>query len=206
MCKLRLVLTGNRRGIDHRPVETVGGNGGVSAACAQETLVTPIRVRGSLVPHTVIQPAGTLLARIEGGLSFRIVGDVVLLRSVPFEQTQPRLLPVFAVLRGGMVDVPAEVPPFPEILVRIPLRAGPALDATGDNGAPLLRRVQRSGRTRLGLDRKIVDEQLAMFSGVDHLDLIRRVGFTLSCDARWDGERSVASGARLPKRNKGLRL
>lgn len=78
-------------------------------------------------------------------LSFQVVGDIVVLGTVPFVLPQGGLFPMFAVFGDRIVRMPTKVPPFPQFLRRIPLRAGAPLNSIAvEDDTPFLWGVQRT--------------------------------------------------------------
>lgn len=120
MRKLGLVLARDGRRVVERPVKSVRGHGKAAAVGIEQPFVPASRIRIGLVAHNVKRDSLPYI--------FRLERDVVVLGTAKFVQPQGGLFPMFLVIGDRIVRMPAELPPFPQFLLRIPLRTGTALN------------------------------------------------------------------------------
>ena len=183
--EVAFVAAGNGRSVQQGPVETIGrgrqetGAGVDHRPAGEQALVATTRVGVCRVANDMCQALP--FSRL------RIVGNVVVPGAVPLVATKRRPLPDFAVGGGGVVDVVAKVPPFPDTLVRVPLGSAPALQGAlapravgADHGPALFGPVHGSSPpVVLGagprLQGGVVHEQLAMFMRFYEL-MVHRIG------------------------------
>ena len=123
--EVAFVAAGYGRAIQNGPVEPVGGR------CQEAATRIDDRPAGEerFVPSPRIV-FGFVAKHVGQSLRFAatgIVRDVVLFRTLPLVTPQGWAIPVLTVGRGCIVDVLAEIPPFPDSLFGIPLRRATAL-------------------------------------------------------------------------------